>query len=261
MCKGINCIFSWLFLAVALACSHGVGTAETIRVLSYNIHHAEGLDRKIDVERVAQVIRESQADLVALQEVDRGVLRTQRRDLPAELEKLTKLTSVFVSNRPFQGGEYGNAILSRWPILAVTNHSLTMVTTNEPKGFLEIRVQAPRGELRFASTHFDFRATEANRLAQARQVNALLQQNTNGTWIIAGDFNAYPQSETYRLLSANLRDAWLLGGKGFGYTYSANRPDRRIDYIWFRGPLRVMKAEVLWSDASDHLPLLVVFKR
>ena len=62
------------------------------RVMTYNIHHGEGLDGKVDLQRIAELIKREQADIVALQEVDKGVQRTARRDLPAELAALTGLS-------------------------------------------------------------------------------------------------------------------------------------------------------------------------
>ena len=86
--------------------------------MSYNVHHGEGSDGRIDLERIAAVIKEEKADLVALQEVDRGVLRSGKRDLPAELAKLTGMSVFFENNFGYQGGEYGNAILTRLPVLS-----------------------------------------------------------------------------------------------------------------------------------------------
>src|SRR5687767_4786600 len=82
-----------------------------LRVLSYNIHHAEGVDRKLDVERIGQVILSVKPDLVALQEVDQKVKRSQGIDQPIELARLTKLQVVFGANIELQGGHYGNALL------------------------------------------------------------------------------------------------------------------------------------------------------
>src|SRR5512136_2750485 len=90
----------------------------TFRVMSYNIHHGEGLDGKVDLQRIAELIKRERADLVGLQEVDKGTARTGRRDFPAELAALTGMTCVFSNNYPYQGGEYGNALLTRFPVQA-----------------------------------------------------------------------------------------------------------------------------------------------
>src|SRR3954468_2494324 len=89
---------------------------ERVRVLSYNIHHGEGVDGKLDLERIAAVINAVEPDLVALQEVDQRVARTRLIDEPADLARLTKMHVAFGANLALQGGHYGNAVLSRWPI-------------------------------------------------------------------------------------------------------------------------------------------------
>src|SRR5690606_15119708 len=109
---------------ILLAAQDAAPAALRLRVLSYNIHHAEGVDRKLDVERIAKIIVAAKPDLVALQEVDQKVTRTRGVDQPAELARLTGMHMAFGGNIRLQGGEYGNAVLSRWPIKAQKNHLL-----------------------------------------------------------------------------------------------------------------------------------------
>src|SRR5205807_4129654 len=94
----------------------------TIRVMTYNIHVGVGMDKKLDLPRIASVINQQHPDLVGLQEVDRGVERTQRKDEIAELAKLTKMDYAFAFNLKYQGGQYGVAILSKSSILATDHH-------------------------------------------------------------------------------------------------------------------------------------------
>src|SRR3954470_16689448 len=91
-------------------------STNTFRVMTYNIHHGEGLDGKVDLQRIADLIKEEKADMVALQEVDRNTERTGKRNFPAEFAKLTGMSCVFSNNWPVKGGEYGTAILTRFPI-------------------------------------------------------------------------------------------------------------------------------------------------
>ncbi len=92
--------------------------AHTIRVMTYNIHVGVGMDKKLDLARIAGVINAQHPDLVGLQEVDRGVERTQRIDEIAEIARMTKMDYAFAFNLRYQGGQYGVAILSRLPIMA-----------------------------------------------------------------------------------------------------------------------------------------------
>src|SRR6187200_797515 len=101
--------------------------AQTLRVMTYNIHVGVGMDKKLDLPRIAGVINSQHPDLVGLQEVDRGVTRTQQIDEIAELAKLTKMDYAFAFNLKYQGGQYGVAILSRTPI-RTTDHRLYLNT-------------------------------------------------------------------------------------------------------------------------------------
>src|SRR6201988_5473845 len=90
--------------------------AKTIRVMTYNIHVGVGMDKKLDLERIADVINKEHPDLVGVQEVDRGVKRTEGKDEIAELAAMTRMQYAFAHNLYYQGGQYGVAILSRTPI-------------------------------------------------------------------------------------------------------------------------------------------------
>src|SRR5687767_10650352 len=114
-------------LFIGCATRQTADAPKRLRVLCYNIHHGEGLDGKLDLERIAKLITETGADLVALQEVDRGAQRTKGLDIPAELGRLTGLTPVFRKNHDLKPGEYGNAILSRWPVMDVKNTWLPLI--------------------------------------------------------------------------------------------------------------------------------------
>lgn len=226
--------------------------------MTFNLHHGEGVDGRVDLERIAAVIREQQADLVALQEVDRGVQRTARRDFPAELAALTGLTCVFSNNFSFQGGEYGNAVLSRFPVKRWTNTPLRMLRPGEQRGVLQVVVEVRGRELVFLNTHLDYRRDDAERLANVAQFHEVLAGYAGLPVVVAGDFNDVPGSRTWAAMAEQFDDVWLLAGAGNGFTFPSTGPDRRIDYIWLGkgAPLRPLRAWVPHTEASDHLPLL-----
>lgn len=247
-----------LFLGGCASVSDG-GTVR-LKVLSYNIHHGEGLDGKLDLERIAKLITENGADLVALQEVDRGAERTKGIDVAGELARLTGMTAVFRKNHDMKPGEYGNAILSKLPVEAVRNTWLPLISANEQRGFLQATVKVGKRRLMFASTHLDFRGNvEEDRLAGVAKIREILAEERDKTdWqIVAGDFNARPDSQTYATMAADFKDAWAVAGRGEGFTIPVKQPRTRIDYVWARGSVTPARAEVLQSEASDHLPLLV----
>src|SRR5215207_5374554 len=105
-------------VALVLFCSGGFSSPakRTLRVMTYNIHVGVGMDKKLDLQRIAGVINQEHPDLVGLQEVDRGVRRTEGKDEIVELAAMTRMHFAFAPNLDYQGGKYGVAILSRWPI-------------------------------------------------------------------------------------------------------------------------------------------------
>ena len=121
-----------------------VSAVNELSVMTYNIHHGEGTDGKVDIERIAAVIKQADPDLVALQEVDQKVKRSGQIDQPAELARLTGLHVVFGGNLPLEGGEYGNAVLSRFPIKRHENHSLPRTDGGEQRGVLGSRIGSAR---------------------------------------------------------------------------------------------------------------------
>jgi endonuclease/exonuclease/phosphatase family metal-dependent hydrolase len=247
-----------VLLVLVAGCRAPEASPRPFRVMTYNLHHGEGVDGRVDLERIAAVIREQQADLVALQEVDRGVQRTARRDFPAELAALTGLTCVFSNNFSFLGGEYGNAVLSRFPVKRWTNTHLRMLRPGEQRGVLQVVVEVRGRELVFLSTHLDYRRDDAERLANVVQFREVLAGYAGRPVVVAGDFNDTPGSRTWAAMAERFDDVWRLAGAGDGFTFPSTGPDRRIDYLWVGkgAPLRPLRAWVPRTEASDHLPLV-----
>lgn len=231
-----------------------------LRVLSYNIHHGEGTDRKLDLQRIAKVILSAKPDLVALQEVDQKVERSRKLDQPAELARLTGMKVVFGSNIRFQGGNYGNAILSKLPIVRHRNHKLPNFDKGEQRGLLEAEIQIP-GEkpLLFLATHLDHRRKEAERVASAQYINKLITDRKGDTAILAGDLNATPDSNPLK----ELKKQWQQSNTVARPTVPVKDPKRQIDYILFRpgGAWKAVETKVLQEPvASDHLPVLAILE-
>jgi endonuclease/exonuclease/phosphatase family metal-dependent hydrolase len=226
--------------------------------MSYNIHHGEGLDSKVDLQRIAELIKQEQADIVGLQEVDKGTERTQRRDFPAELAVLTGMTCVFSNNYHFQGGEYGNAILTRFPVKSVTNSLYKMLIPGEQRGILQVVLEVRGRDLVFMNTHIDYRPDDRERLSNTAEIRAFIKQYSGKPIILCGDFNDVRSSRTYQALSELFIDAWQVAGTGDGNTIPAAKPAKRIDYIWLSkgSDLTPLKVWVPRSEASDHLPLV-----
>jgi endonuclease/exonuclease/phosphatase family metal-dependent hydrolase len=237
-------------------------TAVTFRVMTFNIHHGRGLDDQVNLERIAALIQSEQADVVALQEVDKGVARTARRDLPAELAALTGLTAVFSNNFHFQGGEYGNAILTKFPVTQWQNRHYQMLRVGEQRGLLQATLNIRGREVLLLNTHIDYRGDDAERWMNVAEIETVARQHPNQPIILCGDFNDTPGSRVHRRLSETFFDVWELAGAGPGFTFPAAEPTKRIDFIWLsRSPgMKARRAWVPQTDASDHLPVVAEFQ-
>lgn len=231
-----------------------------LRILSYNIHHAEGVDGKLDVPRIAQVILSVDPDLVALQEVDKNTIRTGKVNQDIELSRLTKMNSVFGSNITFQGGQYGNAILSKFPIIKNKNFLLPNVDSGEQRGLLQSQIQISNKEnVLFFSTHLDHRRSDTERLASAKAINQIISLDNKSPAILAGDFNDVPDSPTLK----ELGKVWLRTNKKILRTIPASKPSRQIDYIFVQPKERwkIIESQVLDEDiASDHRAIFSIIE-
>ena len=231
-----------------------------LRILSYNIHHAEGVDGKLDVPRIAQVILSVEPDLVALQEVDKNTTRTGKVNQDIELAHLTKMNSVFGSNITFQGGQYGNAILSKFPIIKNKNFLLPNVDSGEQRGLLRSQIQISNKEnVLFFSTHLDHRRSDTERLASAEAINQIISLNNKSPAILAGDFNDVPESPTLK----ELGKLWLRTNKKILKTIPASKPSRQIDYIFVQPKERwkIIESQILDEDiASDHRAIFSIIE-
>jgi len=137
-----------------------------LRVAAYNIKHGQGMDGEVDLERVADVLRALDADVITLQEMDRGVERTEGVDQATRLGELLGMDAYFGDFMPYQGGHYGMAVLSRLPVVASRNHRLP--DGDEPRSALEVRVAVGSGGTEVSVVGIHFYRTVEERLAQAK---------------------------------------------------------------------------------------------
>lgn len=234
-----------------------LASSRTLRVMTYNIHVGVGMDKKLDLPRIAGVINAQHADLVGLQEVDRGVTRTQGIDEIVELARLTRMDYAFAFNLRYQGGQYGVAILSRFPIKA-TDHRLYQNTREaERRGFILAEVTVNGRLLNFVTTHLDYQYDDG-RLFEAQQLLSALK-DIKGPVIVVGDFNDTPAGRAYQLMRYQFNDAWIESRSTVeGFSYPADKPAKRIDYIFFRSTdrARTKRAWIVDTLASDHVPVV-----
>jgi len=263
-----NVLFCVALLSIPL-CRAPVASAvddppTTIRVLCYNIHYGQGNDGVYDVQRLAQVINQQKPDLVALQEVDVGVLRSGRIHEAQMLGELTGMAVRYGPTQHYEGGLFGNAVLSRLPIIDVVIHPLpyteaTPDLVTYPRGAIAVTVRAPNGKpFRFVSTHFQHNVPE-DRVAEAKAINRLFASDTMPC-ILAGDMNARPDSEPIRIL----QEKWSGTSEDSpAPTAPSRQPTSRIDYIFYRPATAfdLMEARVIDEPmASDHCPVFAALR-
>ncbi|MFO0809547.1 MAG: endonuclease/exonuclease/phosphatase family protein [Gemmataceae bacterium] len=233
----------------------------TLRVVSYNLHHGEGVDKKLDLERIAKAIAELKPDLVALQEVDVKTRRTGQVDQVARYGELTGLHATFGKSMDYDGGGYGNAILSRFPIRLSKTHPLPSEAEHEPRSVLEVRVRPSDDgpEIAFLSTHLNHR-DGGIRTRQAQKIADLFGKE-QGPVILAGDLNATPESLPVKALVGS---GWTDATAGRGVlTIPVEKATRQIDFVLMRpaGRFHVVEARsVPERVASDHLPVLAILE-
>lgn len=251
--------------------------SRVLKVLTYNIHHGEGMKRDspqftgfADLEQIARIIRDTDADIVALQELDRWHPRSGCVDQPAVLGELLGMHVRFGCNVKWpDDGEYGVATLSRFPIRSWANTRLPGDNGLEPRGVLETSIDVPGvGDVTVLNTHLQYVGEDkesiavGEREAQASAIAGRVSEIT-GPLVLMGDFNAEPGDAELTPL-AGLQDAWdVAADEGDGRTIPGHpqlQPGKRIDIVYVNEAFRVLSAEVIRSGeaafGSDHLPVV-----
>ena len=241
-------------------------TTYNIRVMTYNIHHANppSTTTIINVDSAANIIKRQQPDLVALQEVDVNTTRSGNTlNQASEIARLAGLSYYFFGKAiDYQGGEYGVAILSKYPMSSMINYPLPTAAGSggELRTLATAVITLPGNKtVVFASTHLDAQTAETNRVMQIQKITEILTQKTIPV-ILAGDFNAVPGSNIINILDASFTRSCI---SGCGFTIPTINPTKTIDFIVFRpsDKFTVTSHNVIDEKyASDHLPVLAVLK-
>ena len=232
-----------------------------LRVMSYNIHQGFGTSGALDLEAIAEVIEAESVDVVALQEISRGWLISGSVDTLIWLSQRLDMPYVW---GPTADSVWGNAILSRYPLVDVEYHEMPNNSDLTLKrGFIraEINVDSQDAEqdaerIRLIATHLHSYSAEG----RIPQVQAILERwNGQERTILLGDLNGQPEdTEIVALAEAGLKDAYDdSGASGSSYTYHTRNLNERIDYVWVSSDLIATDYSVRSSQASDHLPVAV----
>jgi endonuclease/exonuclease/phosphatase family metal-dependent hydrolase len=231
-----------------------------VSVLTYNIYHGEDANGGSNLDAVAGIINSLKPDLVALQEVDNKTQRAKGLDLTAELSRRTGMKGIFGKAMDYDGGGYGEAVLSRRPVIETKNNPLPHTAKAEPRAALEVHIKLPGGvKMAFVGTHLDHQRDQSNRMMQAKRITELYE-NSDLPMILAGDLNATPGSDPINLLLGQWSYAAVDNPKP---THPSTRPARKIDYIMYKPKDRFKVVEVRVIEekvASDHCPVFAVLE-
>jgi len=244
-----------------------------LKVLTYNIHRAIGVDRRFRPERIVEILTHHDADLALLQEVDEGAPRSRELDLARELATAAGYEHLAAGyNVTLRKGRYGNALLSRWPLTIHRNIDLT-IGNRKRRGCLHARitVDKPHAEPRqldVFNLHLGLqggeRTQQVGRLAKSAEFLAV---PTDAPCLVGGDFNDWrAQLVPFFLESFGFKSATRdgLGPLAAIRTYPSFSPTAALDTIYFRGPMRLVAARgcrlSVSRVASDHLPIVAEFE-
>ena len=240
---------------------------QSLRVMTYNIYGARATSpaNAADLDAIAEVIRRQNPDFVTLNEVDVFTNRTgkdvhQARDLAEKLGMEWHFSKAIDRD----GGEYGDAVLSKYPILEKRSYRLPCAAEQpgEDRSLCVIRVQIDGKDLDVASTHLDHLSGDASRLVQAAEIRRIRDTELEGDLILCGDLNAIPSSNVIATMTSFLTNT----GPIDQYTFPSDDPSRKIDYIMY-APIEhfgVQNCQVVSRgdqqvggvDASDHRPVI-----
>lgn len=246
-------------LSLNIYAQSSIDSSRVVRVLTFNIYHGATMNDDFDLDLIAKVIKSVDPDLVALQEVDFKTNRARGMDLATELGWRTGLASLFGQAMPYDGGGYGEGVLSAYSFLNTRNHALGAQQGKEPRAALEVNVILKSNDtIRFIGTHLDHTKDETDRINQAKKLNRIFTIDDHPA-ILAGDLNALPESKTMEIL---LKE-WTKSFSENIPTAPAINPRVKIDYVLFRPANRWRILEIRVIDervASDHRPVLSVLE-
>lgn len=234
---------------------HEGSSTARLKVMSYNTRHANGMDGRVDLSRLASRIAGSGADLAGLQEIDRCTQRSHGVDQIGELGRILGFHSAYGAFMEYDGGQYGLGVVSRYPI--VSSHTVPIPDRKEPRVALFAEIALPsRQNVWLVDIHFDCLEGDSERFGQA-QIVAQEIRRLGGPCILLGDFNDDPGARTVDLFRSFMTEAVKPASDRL--TYPSDNPTREIDFLFVGPPdrWRVLNVELIQDPlTSDHRPIV-----
>jgi endonuclease/exonuclease/phosphatase family metal-dependent hydrolase len=238
------------------------------RILTYNVHRCLGLDGQLSPRRIVSVIASCKADIVCLQEVDVGRLRSGQIDQAKLIAHELGMAFHFQPAIHVLEEQFGDAVLTAHPCELMRAGLLSgrgWLPGVEPRGAVWVSVQLGNRVVQVINTHLGLLPGE-----RTGQVSALLGRQwlshpkCRGPVLLAGDFNAVPQGKSCRRLLRRLGASWRGAHSGNRATFPSNFPVARLDHIFASHDVKITAMQVLHTPlarvASDHLPLIADFE-
>lgn len=237
---------------------------KSIKLVTYNIHNAIGRDRRYDLQRIAKVIKMEDPDVVALQEVDDGMTRSRFDRQARLLGEWLGMHHSHCITLPCEWGGFGNAVLSRFPLLRKERYDISHPSGREPRYCLRVDVEvAPNALLHIFNCHLGLATRE--REWQQRQMLSdaiLLSRDLEHPVALLGDFNDRPLQVVHQRMRQYFKDAYMSTGKRFGATFRLGWLKWKLDHIYLSPDVHVVDSWVLRKPpaniASDHRPLVAL---
>jgi len=241
------------------------GQAHKLRVMTYNVHSCVGMDGRFAPERIARVIAQYAPDIVALQELDVGRMRTGGADQAHLIANYLAMDFHFHATVHIEEEKYGDAILTHLPMRLIKADKLPGLPGKpglEPRGALWTAIDVGGTEVQVINTHLGLWPAERRAQADALLSEAWLSHpDCTGPVLLCGDFNATPSSSVCQKLLGRLNDAQIeLASHRPKKTFIGRYPVARIDHVFIDASINVgtiaVPSTVLTRTASDHLPLI-----
>jgi endonuclease/exonuclease/phosphatase family metal-dependent hydrolase len=236
----------------------------TFRIATYNIHKCKGLDLRTSPPRIADVLREIDADIICLQEVVSHENRTAEENQARYIAESLAYDYRIGENRKHLGGVYGNVILSRFPVIEDKNFDIT-IGKYEPRGCQHVDVEISAQTLiHVYNIHMGTSFLERRKQVKRLLDDEILSRVHRAPRILLGDFNEYTNGLASKLLKNHFRSADVRENFKFKRTYPGIFPFLHLDHIYYDEHLKIENAFVHRSRlalvASDHLPLVADFR-
>lgn len=230
-----------------------------VSVLTYNIHKGIGNDRSYQPGRIVEILEEAGADIMCLQEVDFQAPRSNHHDLARLLADAMNMEYELGLNVQLKKGAYGNATLSRFPIVHTENLNITW-GIKKPRGCLMSRIQTPEGEIAVLNFHLGLAGFERSWQMRMILESSFLAMVKDQPVIMLGDTNDRLHKLDSIVQSGGFRDTYS-GKRMLSFPSYTPSPLIRIDKVFLNNRVELLEHRVLLNKrtriASDHLPVLV----